>query len=31
MVNRYFELLNFKAYKEENSMQHKAWLIFLNK
>lgn len=31
IVNRYFELLDLKAYKEENSMQHKAWLIFLNK
>jgi hypothetical protein len=31
MVNRYFELLDLKAYKEKNSMQNKAWLIFLNK
>jgi hypothetical protein len=29
LVNRYFELLDLKAYKEENPLQHKAWLIFL--
>jgi hypothetical protein len=29
LVNRYFELIDLKAYKKENLLQNKAWLLFL--